>query len=136
MGEGETVRDRCLTERAREMRRELTEPERQLWNALRAGRLDGAKFRRQVVIGRYIADFSCRTPAMTVLEVDGETHAGTEAYDALRSRHLEERGYKVIRCTNSDIMTNLEGVLLTIQRALALPLSPALSPEGEREKGL
>ena len=72
---------------------------------------------------------------MMVVEVDGETHAGTQAYDTLRSRHLEERGYKVIRFTNSDIMTNMDGVLLTIQRVLGLPLSPALSPEGGREKG-
>ena len=129
------MRDRCLTERARAMRRELTEPERRLWHALRAGRLESAKFRRQVVIGRYIADFACRTPKMLVVEVDGETHAEAAAYDDRRTDDLAERGYAVVRFANHDVMHNLDGVLLTIQKALRLPLSPTLSPEGEREKG-
>jgi very-short-patch-repair endonuclease len=117
------------------MRRELTEPERRLWHALRAGRLESAKFRRQVVIGRYIADFACRTPKMLVVEVDGETHAEAAAYDDRRTDDLAERGYAVVRFANHDVMHNLDGVLLTIQKALRLPLSPTLSPEGEREKG-
>jgi very-short-patch-repair endonuclease len=117
------------------MRRELTEPERRLWHALRAGRFEGAKFRRQVVIGRYIADFACRTPKMLVVEVDGETHREAAAYDGRRTADLQERGYDVIRFTNDDVMRNMDGVLSTIQRALERPLSPALSPEGEREKG-
>jgi very-short-patch-repair endonuclease len=117
------------------MRRELTEPERRLWHALRAGRLEGAKFRRQVVIGPYIADFACRTPKMLVIEVDGESHAEAAAYDHRRSHELKTRGYETIRFPNHDVMSNLDGVLLTIQKALGVPLSPTLSPEGEREKG-
>jgi very-short-patch-repair endonuclease len=116
------------------MRRELTEPERRLWHALRAGRLEGAKFRRQVVIDRYIADFACRTPKMMVVEVDGDTHADAAACDHRRTGALQERGYETIRFTNHDVMSNLDGVLLTIQEALGLPLSPALSPEGEGER--
>ena len=128
------MRDQTLLEHAKEMRRELTEPERRLWNALRAGRLDGAKFRRQVVVGRHIADFACRTPKMMVVEMDGETHGARCAYDEERTAELEKRGYEVMRFTNSDVMTNLEGVLIAIEGALeGLPLSLALSPEGERE---
>ncbi len=67
------MRDRRLIEFARQMRREQTEPEIRLWFELRAQRFNGIKFRRQKVIGRYIADFSSREP-MIVVEVDGDTH--------------------------------------------------------------
>lgn len=110
------------------MRRELTAPERRLWHALRAKRLEGAKFRRQVVIGPYIADFACRLPKMLILEVDGETHGKQEAYDRARSIYLRERGYEVMRFTNCDVMTNLEGVLLTIQQGLQTPPLPGPLP--------
>jgi very-short-patch-repair endonuclease len=117
------------------MRRVQTEPEQRLWLELKAKRFNGAKFRRQKVIGRYIVDFSCRTPTMLVIELDGETHVEQVRYDAARSRFLEEQGYHVLRFTNFEVMSNLDGVLVSIQQALQLPLSPALSPEGEREKG-
>ena len=118
------MRDQILLERAKAMRKELTEPERRLWNAFRAKRLGGASFRRQVVIGNAIADFACRSPRMLVVEVDGETPAGQQSYDAGRTRCLELRGYHALRFTNSEIMTNLEGVLLTIQRELRTPPLP------------
>ncbi len=63
------------------MRREVTAPELKLWLELRAKRFQGAKFRRQVVIGPSIADFACRLPTMLIVEVDGETHAEQRAYD-------------------------------------------------------
>ena len=106
------------------MRRELTGPELKLWLELRAKRFEGAKFRRQVVIGYYIVDFACRSPRMLVVEVDGDTHAERRAYDETRSRFLEQRGYRVIRFTNSDVMTNLDGVLFAIAAALATPPLP------------
>jgi very-short-patch-repair endonuclease len=114
------------------MRREPTPFERKLWLALRAKRWGAAKFRRQTVIGGYIVDFSCRLPRKLVVEVDGDTH-GTQqsAYDALRTKELEARGYHVLRFRNQDVGSNLEGVLHTIEKALAAPL-PSLSPEGER----
>jgi very-short-patch-repair endonuclease len=114
------MRDQRLTTFAKSMRRSPSEPEQRLWLALRAGRLAGTKFRRQKVIGPYIADFACREP-MLVVEVDGDTHGSREEYDAERSRYLEEQGYRVIRFSNSDVMGNLDGVLATI--AGALPLS-------------
>jgi very-short-patch-repair endonuclease len=116
------------------MRRELTPAERKLWYALRAKRFKGAKFRRQVVIDRYIADFACRIPGMIVIELDGDTHAGQESYDEDRDAALRARGYRVLRFANRDVDSNLEGVLTMIGAALELPLSPALSPEGERER--
>jgi very-short-patch-repair endonuclease len=128
LGEGEALRDQVLLEHARRMRGELTEPERRLWLALRAKRLDGAKFRRQVVIGRYIADFACRSPVKLVVEVDGDTHSEREAYDCARTVFLETQGYQVLRFGNDDVMTNLDGVLLTIQSALLTPPLPGPLP--------
>jgi very-short-patch-repair endonuclease len=120
------VRDKILIERAKGMRREMTAPERRLWYALRAQRLDGAKFRRQVVIDRYIADFACRIPCMLIVEVDGETHADRQRYDAARTAFLEGRGYHVLRFTNDEVMSNLDGVLTTIANALTSPLPDPL----------
>ena len=126
------ARDQILLERANRLRREMTPLEAKLWDALRAKRFNGAKFRKQNVIGRYIVDFACRIPRMIVIEVDGDSHASQADYDQIRTRFLERRGYQVLRFTNRDVGSNFEGVLLTIQEALRLPLSPALSPEGER----
>jgi very-short-patch-repair endonuclease len=73
-------------------------------------------------------------PTMLVVEVDGDTHAQQEAYDARRTTEMEERGYRVMRFTNGEVAANLDGVLMAIAAALEeLPLSPTLSPEGERE---
>ena len=117
-------------ERAKQLRAALTEPERRLWFRLRANRLD-VKFQRQVVIAPYIADFAARSHRL-IVEVDGDTHAGRAAYDATRTASLEKRGYRVLRFTNTDVMTNLDAVLGAILEALGLdphdPLSPALPP--------
>ena len=124
------MRDRRLIEFAKQMRREQTEPETRLWLELRAARFQGIKFRRQKVIGPYIADFSSREP-MLVIEIDGDTHAGREAYDRARTAYFEEQGYRVIRSTNRDMLTNMDGVLEQLASFLTPPL-PTLSPEGER----
>jgi very-short-patch-repair endonuclease len=109
--------------RAKELRRNLTEPERRLWYHLRANRL-GIKFQRQVVLAPYIADFASRSERL-VIELDGDTHGESQAYDAARTRALEARGYQVIRFTNADVMTNLDGVLRAILIALGRdPESP------------
>jgi very-short-patch-repair endonuclease len=129
------VRDARLTDHAKAMRRAASEPETRLWLALRAGRLNGIKFRRQKVIGPYIADFAARDP-MLVVEVDGDTHGGREEYDARRSRFFEEQGYRVIRFSNSDVMTNLNGVLAAIAVCVTLPLSQPASGRPCSQHGL
>ena len=128
------AKDGILIERAKAMRREPTPFENKVWYALRAKRFNGAKFRQQVVIGRYVVDFACRIPRMLVIEIDGDTHSEREKYDEQRTAELQRRGYQVLRFTNSDVGTNMEGVLTMIAEALRSPLSPALSPEGEREQ--
>ena len=125
------MRDRKSLGFAKRLRRELTPAEARLWYHLRAKRFSGFKFRRQTVIGPFIADFTCRA-AMLIIEVDGDTHGSTRAYDKERTVYLSEQGWSGIRFTNAEVMQNIQGVLFTI--AQRLPLSPALSPEGEREQ--
>lgn len=115
--------------RAKNLRTDMTEPERTLWSVLRAGQL-GVKFQRQVVLAPYIADFAARSERL-VIEIDGETHAGREVEDAARTAALEARGYRVLRFTNNEVMTNIEGVVRAIMIALgreAAPPSPQPSP--------
>ena len=118
-----------LLRRARAMRAEMTPPEQHLWFALRAKRFTGVKFSRQVVIGTYIVDFAARSRKL-VIELDGDSHACQERYDAQRSLWLEQQGYRVMRFTNADVTGNLEGVLGVIGDTLApRPLSQP-SPHG------
>jgi very-short-patch-repair endonuclease len=128
------VRDHRLTRFAKEMRTGMTEPETRMWLQLRAERFEGIKFRRQKVIGPFIADFAANEPAL-VVEIDGDTHDVDDPRDAARTSYLNERGYHVVRFTNLDVMTNMDGVLIrlaeVIKAARQSPL-PTLSPEGER----
>ncbi|HWI87308.1 MAG TPA: DUF559 domain-containing protein [Sphingomonas sp.] len=126
-------------ERVRRMRRVPTEAERTLWNALRGRRLDGHKFRRQVWIGAYIADFVCNE-ARLIVEVDGSQHGDAVDYDTRRDASLAEAGYRTLRFWNNDVTGNLEGVLESISTACAARLAspsrrdaagPSLSPRGE-----
>jgi very-short-patch-repair endonuclease len=131
------MRDPVLTDRAKSMRKAMSEPETRMWLALRAERFDRIKFRRQKVIGSYIVDFAANAPKL-VIEIDGDSHADQEAYDAARTQVLEQQGYTVIRFTNSEVMTNMEGVLERLSEVVARlrvsPPLPTLSPEGERAK--
>lgn len=99
---------RWLAERSKELRRDETSAEGVLWDALRAKRFGGFKFRRQHTIGRFIVDFVCNEASL-VVEVDGPTH--DEAKDAQRDLLLSRAGYKVVRINNQEVYENLEGVL-------------------------
>jgi very-short-patch-repair endonuclease len=124
------MRDPRLIEFARNMRREMTEPEKRLWYQLRAKRFEGIKFRRQNVVGNYIADFYSRS-AMLIIEIDGDSHGFSQEYDRIREEYFHKLGFQVIRFTNSDVNTNIEGVLTMVGMQLTPPL-PTLPPEGER----
>ncbi|MFO1173096.1 MAG: DUF559 domain-containing protein [Hyphomicrobiaceae bacterium] len=100
-------------DRAKHLRRQSTEAERRLWERLRGRRLEGLKFRRQVPIGRYIADFVCHD-AKLIVEVDGSQHDDVVAADAERTRALEAAGYLVVRCWNNDVMAQIEAVVAMI----------------------
>ncbi|MBA4163593.1 MAG: hypothetical protein C0510_03015 [Erythrobacter sp.] len=117
-------------ERAKTLRSNMTPPERMLWAALRAGRL-GVKFKRQYVVDPYIADFAAPSEGL-IVEVDGDTHAFAETHDRVRTAFLEERGFRVLRFTNAEVMTNLDGVLRIIIIELGRdPESPSHLPGGE-----
>ncbi len=116
--------------RARQLRTDMTAPERALWSVLRAGQL-GIKFQRQVVLAPFIADFAARSQRLAI-EIDGDTHAHSAAADIERTRSLEARGYRVLRFTNAEVMTNLEGVVRAILIALGRDPSSPLPLQGER----
>ena len=83
-----------------------------------------------MVIAPYIADFVARSHRLAV-EVDGDTHALRAAVDSRRTNWLERQGYRVIRFTNYEVGSNLEGVAHAIGAALAALPHPTPSPEGE-----
>ena len=122
-----------LRANARALRRDSTDAERILWSELRAGRLNGASFRRQVPIENYVADFICHA-AKLVIELDGGQHFSDEGEraDARRSAAIEARGFKVLRFSNLDVMTTRGGVLETIVTAV---VERALSPTLPRKRG-
>src|SRR5690242_9709167 len=92
-----------MIERARQLRRDTTVPERFLWSLLRDGRLAGLKFRRQHPIGPFVADFYCHDAAL-VVEVDGMSHDGRAVADAQRTSYLESQGLQVLRIGNDDVL--------------------------------
>jgi len=106
---------RRTTERARSLRRELTDAERTLWYALRYGQL-GCRFRRQFPIPPYIVDFAC-LEAQLVVECDGGQHAEPGEHDR-RDAALRRQGWRVLRFWNNDILQNRLGVLQRILEAL------------------
>ncbi len=108
-----TLKDTTPRDRARVLRREDTEAEARLWNALRARRLGGWRWRRQVPKGPFIVDFLC-VEACLVVELDGGQHSEQAAYDARRTAYLESLGLRVIRFWNSSVLTNRDGVCDTI----------------------
>jgi very-short-patch-repair endonuclease len=114
---------------AQALRASLTDAERKLWGALRARRLADAKFRRQVPIGAYVADFLCHE-ARLVVEVDGGQHAESSR-DQRRDRWFREQGFRVLRFWNNEVLGNLEGVLTVIAAELSgAPPHPARATRG------
>jgi very-short-patch-repair endonuclease len=105
-----------IRERARQLRQPQTPAEAKLWNHLRRKQLGDLKFRRQHPIDRFIVDFYCAEHKL-VIEVDGDTHAMQEEYDAARTEWLQDRGYRVIRFTNDEVHRQLPAVLETIMAA-------------------
>ena len=117
--------------RARVLRREMTDAERRIWRALRLYQMNGHKFRRQVPIGRYIADFVCHD-ARLIVEIDGSQHDPSSREEIERTEFLRREGYRVLRFWNNEVLTNLEGVYDVIAATLQQP-SPSM---GEGREGV
>jgi very-short-patch-repair endonuclease len=94
----------------------MTDAEAKLWFALRDRRFSRFKFRRQVSIGPFVADFVC-FDARLVVEVDGGQHAESVS-DRRRYRWFAENGFMVLRFWNDDVLRNLEGVLTSLHDTL------------------
>ena len=93
------------------LRSEVPTAERILWNKLRRNQLK-VKFRRQYGIGRYVCDFY-NAEYKLVIELDGDSHFTPEAenYDAIRNEYMRNLRMSVLRFTNQDIMSNINGVI-------------------------
>ena len=123
-----------LRANARALRRNSTDAERVLWSELRAGRLNGAGFRRQVPIDSYIADFICHA-AKLVIELDGGQHVEQAQYDRQRERDMQELGFQTLRFWDHEVLKETDAVMEKIRQvAQALALTPALSRKREREQ--
>jgi very-short-patch-repair endonuclease len=118
---------KILRERAKAMRSAPTDAEHRLWQILRAKRLAGYKFRRQMPIDGFIADFVCLGRRL-IVEADGGQHG--DGADARRDAYLEAQGFRVLRFWNNDIFDNEEGVTERILQALAAPLPNPSPAEG------
>ncbi|MGC5839932.1 MULTISPECIES: endonuclease domain-containing protein [Mesorhizobium] len=119
---------------AKSMRRAMTDAELKLWNELRAHRLMGMSFRRQVPIGPYIADFACSTHRL-IVEVDGSQHADAEhsERDEARGAYLKSSGWTILRFWNDDVIRDIDNVCqhIVIEAGLAGADRPAREPARE-----
>jgi very-short-patch-repair endonuclease len=107
----------------------MTRAEAALWQALRGGRLNRWNFKRQVVFGCYIADFSC-AKARLIVEADGEPHDAAEqrVHDAERDHWFRNEGFTVLRFRNEQVLGGLDLVIRDIRAVLAGPPSPVTAP--------
>ena len=140
-GEGQAARSAArergrriakLRGRAKSMRSQPTDAEHRLWQILRAHRFTGFKFKRQVPIDFYVADFVCFS-ARLIVEVDGGQHA-ENARDPKRDAYLRSQGFRVLRIWNNELFANEEGAAEAILSALQSP--PLPNPSPARGEGL
>jgi very-short-patch-repair endonuclease len=102
---------------ARGLRKRSTSTEEFLWEQLRNRRLDGRKFRRQMPVAGFVADFCCYEVRVTI-ELDGRGHADREAYDGERRAKIEKEGFVEIRFTNDEVKERPDWVVGEIRRVL------------------
>jgi very-short-patch-repair endonuclease len=108
-----------LKEFAKKLRNNPTKSEKLLWQALKGRQRKGFDFDRQKPIVEFIVDFFCNELKLGI-EIDGITHDFDEviAKDKLKSESIEELGIKIIRFTDDDVLGNLEGVVVEIDRVI------------------
>jgi very-short-patch-repair endonuclease len=124
--------------RARELRGQMTQAERCLWEYLRGNRLSGWHFRLQQLIAGFIVDFYCHAANLAV-ELDGAVHETQTDYDAERDRALAENGVRVLRIQNQELVQDSKNILAMILQAcenptgtISSPSLPASGREGDR----
>ena len=114
---GQRLRDRPTQARARKLRNQSTDAERLLWRHLRRRQLGGFRFRRQMPVGGYVADFACMD-AKLVIELDGGQHQEQAARDARRDARINVNGYRVVRFWNNQVFEETTAVLEVILNEL------------------
>jgi very-short-patch-repair endonuclease len=102
--------------KARSLRHDPTPVEKKLWEKIRKEQL-GVRFRRQVPIGPYFADFAC-IELKLVVEVDGATHSESQT-DVARTNYLTGLGFEVVRFWNNDVLNNIEGVVENLTQVIS-----------------
>ncbi|RCX32277.1 endonuclease domain-containing protein [Thioalbus denitrificans] len=102
---------------ARKLRANMTDAEQLLWRRLRRRQLDGHKFRRQVPVGLYIADFLCYEKRL-IVELDGGQHMERRYHDRQRDDWLRNQGFEVVRFWNDEVLRDPGAVLEEIARQL------------------
>ncbi len=102
---------------ARKLRRAQTSAEEKLWAQLRDRRCEGVKFRRQVPVSNFVADFACLSLGLTI-ELDGDHHRLQPIADAIRREVIQSHGYFELRFTNAEVHERLDWVMTEIKRAI------------------
>jgi len=129
------MRNLVLQRRARALRNHSTDAERHLWRCLRYRQLAGYRFRRQVPVANYVADFAC-LEAKLIIELDGGQHIEQRGYDERRDRNLKAVGFRVLRFWDHDVLLQNGSVLEAILAALMRSPHPDLPPQaGEGDFG-
>jgi very-short-patch-repair endonuclease len=125
MSKSKYLNIKIIKKNARELRTNLTESEKQLWEQLRNRRLLGFKFLRQHPIiykadykglNYFVADFYCNSKKL-VVELDGDIHLETEEYDKFRDDEMKLLGLHVLRIKNEEL-SDLESALDKIKKQL------------------
>ncbi len=128
--QGQTNRLILTKKLQRTLRKNMTFAEQKLWSTLRFGQMSGYKFRRQHPFGNYILDFVCLEKKL-IIEVDGSQHMDQPDCDEVRTKFLENAGFRVLRFWNNEVLNELESVKDVIFRALETHPHPNLPLEGE-----
>ena len=120
-------------DRAKQLRKDMTDAERFAWQRMRYRQIGGHKFRRQVPLGPFVADFVC-LECRLIVELDGGQHAERIKADGDRTRWLQGQGFKVLRFWNNDVLRDWDAVAEVIwENVRSLTPHPNPPPQGGRE---
>lgn len=125
------MRNKLTQARARKLRNQATDAERLLWRHLRLRQLGGFRFRRQVPVDGYVADFACMEVKL-VIELDGGQHQEQTAHDGHRDALISAKGYRILRFWNNQVFEETNAVLEVILNELRARCPyPDLPPQAE-----
>ncbi len=109
------------------LRNNMTTAEAMLWRVLKGRGAGGMKFRRQQGIGPFVLDFYCPEHRLGI-EIDGSSHDYKYEYDEKRTEYLREQGIRILRFSNRQVFTSIQGVLNEIVNAVHQEVDPTPNP--------